>query len=297
MQYGIKLGLPSRGAYGKAFVNIRRPKLEDLVDYFQAGDNSVVAKNQFVNGICDTDLSKYPTGDREYVFVNLRSLVNTNIITGTVLCEKQGCGSEVVYMLDLKDCKVNQLPEDFIVDYELKFPSKGVSKKINLLTQEKEEILENYIRFYSAANIELANSDLGENLHEFARYACMFSDSTDISMVDYNVTFLRELDWSEFEVLMMYDVAFECGPEVFVHAKCDNCKQNYKIKIKTDNSFFGLSLEGLINRHRFLARASNIGFQDFLKYTMPMLENITVGEVTRINDTNTKIKAARSKRK
>jgi hypothetical protein len=297
MQYGIKLPLPSRGRYGKTFVNIRRPRMEDLVDYFQSGNNSVVAKNQFISLVCDTDLSGYPVGDREYIFVNLRSLINSNVITGTIPCERQGCGSTVAYVMDLKECKVHQLPDDFQVDYEMDFQSAGVKKAINLLTVEREELLENYIGFYEAADIPLAHSDLGENLYEFARYACMFKDSVDIAKVDENVQFLRDLDWSEFEWIMLYDIVFECGPDIVNDTVCDSCKKQYRIRVKTDNSFFGISLEGLINRHRFLAKASNIGFSDFLKYTMPLLETVTVGEVTRIRDLNAKIKAERAKRR
>jgi len=293
--YGIKIPLPSRGHYGKSFVNVRRPKLGDLMDYFQNGNMSVTSKNSLIKAVCDTDLSGYPVGDREFVFVNLRSTVSSNLITGSVPCTREDCGATVVYLLDLSKCKVGQLPADFQKDFELEFPISKQKKVINIVTVEKEELLEDYIRFYEAADIRLANSDLGENLHEFARYACMFNDSLTVADVDKNVSFLRGLDWTDFEVLLMYDVSFTCGPDVVTEAKCDECGQVHRIRIKTDSSFFGLSFEGLLNRHRFLAKASNIGFSDFLKYTVPVMHTVTEGEVQRTKDQNAKIKSARAK--
>jgi hypothetical protein len=200
-------------------------------------------------------------------------------------------------MLDLGKCKVSQLPSDFQRDFEIEFPISKVKKTINLVTVEKEELVEDYVRFYTTSSVPLANSDLGENLEEFARYACMFSDSVGVADVDKNVSLLREFDWTDFEILLMYDISFECGPEVVTEVACDKCDQLHRIRIKTDSSFFGLSLEGLLNRHRFLAKASNIGFSDFLKYTVPVMQTVTEGEVQRTKDQNAKIKAARSKRR
>lgn len=295
--YGIKIQLPSRGKYGKTSVNIRRPKVDDLMDFFQSGNNSVIAKNQLIKQLCDTDIGKYPTGDREFIFVNIRSLVNSNTIAGAIPCTNERCGQTVAYMVDLSKCRVNQLPDDFQKDYEFTFPNSGEKKVFNLLTVEREELLEDYIRLYESADLKLANSDLGENLHEFARYACMLGDSNNVADVDRNVTFLRELPWGDFEKLMLYDIAFDCGPDISAETMCDDCKKKYRIRIKTDSSFFGISLEGLISRHRFLAKASNIGFSDFLKYTVPVMHTVTEGEVQRVREQNAKIKAARGKRR
>jgi hypothetical protein len=117
--YNIKISLPSRGKYGATYVKIRRPKLMDILDYLQSGDSSVISKNMFVEKLCDTNIKSYPIGDREFIFANIRSLVGDSILSGTFPCEKEGCKDTIVYILDLKKCKVNQLPEDFISNYEV----------------------------------------------------------------------------------------------------------------------------------------------------------------------------------
>lgn len=295
--HGIRIQLPSRGHYGMSSINMRRPKLSDLIEYFQSGNNSIVSKNALIQSLCEEDISKLPVGDREFLFTNIRSLVNSNTLSGTVPCTTEGCGDSVVYILDLSSCKVSQLPEDFISNYALKFPICGITKVVNVLTVEKESLLEDYIRFYESSDVPLQHSDLGDNLYDFAKYACMLGDSVSIGSVDKNIGFLRDLDWSDFEKLMLYDVLFECGPEVVAEAQCSSCKQRYRVRIKTDSSFFGLSLEGLISRHRFLAKASNIGFTDFLNYTVPLLNTVTEGEVQRVREHNSKVKATKRSRR
>jgi hypothetical protein len=297
--HGIKIQLPSRGHYGPPAIQIRRPKLGDLIDYFQAGDNSVVSKNSLIQGLCSegVELGKLTTGDREFIFTNIRSLVNSNVITGTAGCTTPGCGETIPYVLDLSKCKVDQLPADFRKDYELTFPISGKKKVINILTVEREELLEDFVRFYESTDVPLQHSDLGPNLYEFARYGCMLHDSDSVAKLDENIAFLRELHWDDFELLLLYDISFETGPRVVAETQCDACKQKYRIRIKTDNSFFGLSLEGLINRHRFLAKASNIGFDDFLKYTVPLMHTVTEGEVERVKAHNAKVKAQNAKKR
>ena len=293
--YGIKLQLPSNGAYGVNTVGVKRLNVKDLLDYFQS-DNSIFAKNELIKNICDTDLTDYPVGDREFVFSQLRSLINSNVINGTFSCENEECNSVVVYIVDLGQVKVNILPSDFRKDYEYKFPICGETKKLNVLTVRSEKLMLDYLSMYEVSETELPHSDLGANLSEFARYACMLGNPKDKVDVDENITFLRELDWADFEQLLMYDVSFECGPEITANAVCDNCKEKYKVRIKTDNTFFGLTLEGLISKHRFLAKAANIGFQDFMDYSVPILDNVVTSELNRIKEQNAKIKSAKNKR-
>ena len=296
--YGISISLPSRGKYGKSSVEIRRPKLYDILDYLQAGDNGVASKNALIRDLCDTDLSKYPEGDREYIFVTLRTLIRDAVITGTFPCEQKGCNDIVVYSLNLQNCKVNQLPDDFISGYELEFPICGVKKKLNLVTVEKGALLEEYTRFYETADNGLLHTDLGENLHELARYACMFEDTKSLQDIDANITLMRnDFDWTDFEILMAYDLAFQCGPEVVSDTKCDNCKTKYKVNIKTDSSFFGLSIEGLVRKHKFLAKMANIGFKDFMEYTVPVMNTVVEDEIQAVKEHNEKIRKIRSTNK
>jgi len=294
--YNIKISLPSRGKYGATYVKIRRPKLMDILDYLQSGDNSVISKNVFVEKLCDTNIKSYPIGDREFIFANIRSLVGDSILSGTFPCEKEGCKDTIVYILDLKKCKVNQLPEDFISNYEVEFPFSKEKKILNLLTVEKEELLESYISYYETAETELIHSSIGDNLYELARYACMFSDSVTIKDIDDNITFLTEkLTWDDFlQVMMAYDIGFQCGPELVVTSKCDTCGALYNIQIKTDSSFFGLSIEGLIRKHKFLAKA-NIGFKDFLEYSVPLMNKAVEDEVERIKEHNESVRRQTSK--
>lgn len=294
----IKIQLPSRGHYGNTSILIRNPKLEDIMEYLQAGNNSVVAKNALISSLCDDiDIRSLPVGDREYIFTSIRSMVNSNVITGTTTCMNEGCGETIPYMLDLGSCKVNHLPYDFKKDYELVFSISNKKKVVNLLTVGREELLEDYIHFYEAADVPLQHSDLGPNLYEFARYGCMLGDSENVAKLDENIEFLRNLPWSDFELLLLYDISFDIGPRVVADAQCSHCKQQYRIKIKTDSSFFGLSLEGFIHRHRFLAKASNIGFADFLKYTVPVMNTVTEGEIQRVKDTNAKVRQNNSRKR
>lgn len=286
--YGIKLQLPSRGKYGKSFVNVCRPKAGDLLEYLQA-DNSITAKNMFVQGLCDTDLSKYPIGDREFIFANLRAMVNSTTITGVLPCTNDNCGCSVIYGLDLRTVKVNQLPQDFEADFEVTLPYSKETRVFNMLTLEKEELVDNYLLYCNSAEGEMVNMDLGDNLPEFAKYATMTTQVQTVQELDVEITKLRELDWSDLECMIMYDVMFECGPVIRTSAVCE-CGQHYNIKVKTDSTFFGLSLEGLINKHRFLSRNSGVSFKDFCDYTIPMMDNVTEGEVLRIQDYNSKIK-------
>lgn len=295
--YNIKIQLPSRGKYGSNNVNLRRPKLYDIMDYLQTGDNSIMSKNALIKELCDTDLSNYPVGDREFVFVTLRSLIRDSLVTGTFACEGKDCKDIVAYVLNLKDCKVNQLPEDFIPNYELEFPIGKIKKKLNVLLVKKEELLEEYVRYYETSDEKLLHSDLGDNLYEIARYACLFEDTIDIQSLDSNITFLRELDWVDFEILMAYDIAFPCGPEVSAKAECNTCKMKYRVQVKTDSSFFGLSIENLVRKHTFLAKMSGIGFKDFVEYTVPVMNAVVETEIASVKEHNEKLKAARSKRK
>lgn len=275
---GTRLALPSRGRYGEYYVDIKRPTVGDLVDYLQAGDSSFTAKINFVSELAGFDFSDYPEGDLEHVFVSIRSLVNTSTVAGSIVC---GCTEPVYYFLELSKCQVDMLPDDFEPNYEFTFPVSGVKRKLNLLTVKKKLLMEDYLRFYQYSDYPLLHTDLGDNLEEFAKYACMLDESDSLEGIDKNITFLRNLDWTDFEKIVLYAVMFPCGPVVAAKAKCSKCEKNYNIRIRTDASFFGLTLEGLLGRHRFLARTAHIGFNDFLSYTMPVLNKVATAEIER----------------
>ena len=281
--YSHKLQLPSRGRYGKAFVKVRQPVLEDLWAYLSYSGSSVSAKNEFVKSLCDTDLSEYPTGDRDYVFISIRNMVTEPVISGNLTCTDAMCGAEVPYWYDVRKAKVSQLPNDFERDFTMQFPGVAVEKSMNVLTVQAEELLEEYVGLYETADSkDLPNSDLGEDLYTFGKYACLFGDSTDPDKVDENVSLLRKFTMDDMKLLLFYDVTFKCEVDLTVEAKCEACGKQYRIKLREDSSFFGLSLGSLLKKHSFLARSTNIGFQDFLKYSIQDMKAVAEQETDRI---------------
>ena len=57
------------------------------------------------------------------------------------------------------------------------------------------------------------------------------------------------------------------------------CERLWKVKFHIDSDFLGISLSSLMTKHRFLAKAANIGFQDFLNYTVRELNDIVDEEI------------------
>jgi hypothetical protein len=287
--FTIKKQLPSRGKYGLLSVMLSRPVLQSVVDYLQS-DNSLDSKLVFVQSNVQENIDNLPYGDIEFLFANLRGLINSTTITGVLPCTKKDCGSEVVYVLDLTTCRVNQLPDDFVADYKHKLPVSGDTLNMNVFRVRDVKLVDSYITYYDTADGELPNVDLGDNLYEFARYACMTRNVESVEELDKQVSYLRSLDWTDFESILLYDVMFECGPVLRVDTKCDKCGQKYGISVKTDSTFFGLSLEGLINRHRFLARTVGVTFSDFCKYTVPVMDAVSIGETERVREQKSKRK-------
>jgi len=91
--------------------------------------------------------------------------------------------------------------------------------------------------------------------------------------LEKNIEFLLDLDFTDFETLELYDIVFPCGPEMSVRVQCEKCKAHYRLVLKTDSAFFGLSWESLMRKHQFLSRHSSNSFDDYLKFTIQDLSN------------------------
>lgn len=296
--YVAKIQLPSNGKYGVTHVMLKRPTIGDLREYLSFKGSSVLIKNQLIERLCNVDLSGYPVGDREYVFVTIRGMVSAPIITDVFTCNKEGCEGEVDYKIDIREVKIHELPSSFIKDYKLVFPVCKKEKIVNIMTVEKESLLHDYIQVYEDAGVggSFQHIGLGEDLMTFAEKACMFGDTMDFDSMEKNITFLLDLDFTDFEVLELYDIVYQCGPEILAKAACPVCKKEYRIALKTDSAFFGLSWESMMRKHQFLSRHSSNSFDDYLKFTIQDLDNAYQIEKEVVKAQNAAIKKQRTKK-
>ena len=84
------LYLPSKGKFGPSKVIIKPPTVEDVSSFLSYTGNLKTSINALVNSVCDTDISGLPTGDRDFIFLNLRQMVASTPIEGSFTCS---CGS------------------------------------------------------------------------------------------------------------------------------------------------------------------------------------------------------------
>jgi len=169
--YVARIQLPSKGKYGVSHVKVKRPTIGDLRDYLSFKGSSVLIKNELVKKLCDTDLSEHPVGDREFVFVNVRGMVSAPVIADSFTCKH--CEAGVDYRLDTRKVPVAELPVSFVKDYELEFPVCKTKKIVNILTVEKEQLLQDFMQVYEEAGEEssLQHIELGKDLYTFAEKA------------------------------------------------------------------------------------------------------------------------------
>lgn len=283
-----RVALTSRGKYGKTHVGLRIPKIEDLWDYLSYTGDGSTAKFQLVQKCCDVDLSQYPEGDVEHLFLTMRGMVKDYVIIGQFDCTKEECQDTVLYREDLRKLQSTVLPNDFERDFELVFPVCKKEKIINLITVEKRNLIEEYLDMYKTARDgELKFESIykdetsGIGLDELVKYACMFQDSEDFDSIEKNIEFILGLDFTDFETLMLYDSMFSCGPQLHIACACDSCGKKYNVKIDTNSAFFGLDLNSLLRKHKFLAKASSITFADFKQYTVKEMENVAAMELNK----------------
>lgn len=265
---------------------IKNPTINDLWHYLSQIGQDSAAKINLVQSVCQTDLSDYPEGDSEHIFISLRGMVKDYIVSGQFQCTDQKCDDTILYRLDIKKLDSQTLPNDFERDYSFIFPISKQKKNLNLITVNKRVLIEEYLDMHRSADREMRFSDIykdsesGIGLDELVRFACMFSDSVDFTSIEENIAFILKLDFSDFEVLMLYDVMFNCGPKLYTRCECMECKKQYNVKIDTNSAFFGLSLDSLLRKHKFLAKTSNISFADFKEYTPKEMENVTAIELS-----------------
>lgn len=295
-EYPIKIQLTSRGHYGKSHVRMRQPKIRDIRTYLSMPGSSVSAKNAFIESIVeDDDISWMTVADREWLFITARVMIKSDIISDSFKCSTKDCDDSVLVLLDLNKVKVDELPDDFQKDFEFTFPVSKEKKVINVLTVAQEELLGEYVSMYQSGGEKMRHAAFGDTLPDVARYACMFKDSVDFKSLDENVAFLDNLDWDDFESLMLYDLLFDCTPEVVTEAKCDTCGKKYKVKFDSDKLLSGTNINSFLRQHRFLARTSNIDFNSFLEYTYEEMKAVSEDVSSQIQKQKDAMRKARRK--
>jgi len=287
--------LPSRGKFGESHVGLSFPTVEDIRNYLQASGKHFIAQNMMVDSVCDTDMNPYPIGDRDYLFVQSRSMINPNPLEGRWECGN--CEQMNKYILKSKDIHIYQLPDDFESPSKVTLPISKEEIRLTLLTVEREKKLNDYLELHETADDkeQMKHSDLGEDLETFATYAVMIVkeekiEELTVERINENIEYLRKLDYRDFEVLILFDVSFRCGPDLSTDEKCSNCGRPSRVRIKIDQHFFGISLKSILLKHRFLNKASNVGFQDFLKYTVTEMNEIVESEVSSRKKASSKVK-------
>lgn len=275
--YVLNIQLPSRGRVGESHAKVASPKVEHVREFLTFKGRFKTAINNIVSSLVDIDINKYPPGDRDFLFLNIRNLINEQPISVGYECS---CGEGNVATKEVSELEIDQLPDDFepILNIPLSKDYDGVETlKIRIFTVEMEELLDEYIDLRDSKDGDPAHKDLDEkDIQLFANYALMIDNGNSI---DENIDFIRKLDFADFEKIMVYDLAFSCGPKLFLTTSCKTCRKLWKIKFHIDSGFLGISLEGLMKKHRFLAKTSDIGFSDFLKYTTQELDKMVTQEV------------------
>lgn len=263
--FTLPIQLPSRGKFGKSHINLKAPTVDEIRAFLAFEGKHVQAINSLVNSLSDTPLDEYPVGDRNYVFVNIRKLVNPVPISGTFTCTTDDCNTANNFTIEFNEIEVVQLPNDFVHPSEITLPISHNTLKLSLITVAKELLLTNFLDLCASADDTYKHKDLGPDLEQFARYAMMLE--SDLSIED-RISKLREMDYTDYEVLMLYDAAFSTGPKISKRCVCSKCKRAWRVSVPLDSDFLGISLESLMVKHRFLSKTSSIGYQDFLKYTL-----------------------------
>lgn len=283
--YVIKVQLPSRGKYGHSHVRLSNPSVDHIRSFLAFKGKSVLAINSFVRAICEEPIDELPVGDRDYIFLNIRNMVNNQPYSGAFDCTS--CGhKDNNFSFSPSVIEVKQLPDDFEKDYKLVLPGIDEEVIINSLTVDREESILEYLDLHASADKPMNHTDLGKDLEQFARYAGMLTIGE--KTLDQKIEFLRKLDFAAFEIIVLYDVLFDCGPINDLVVECENCKKRFKMHIPIDETLLGISLSTLLTKHRFLSKVSNIGFQDFLKYSVSEMDMVVAKELELKQKSNPK---------
>lgn len=274
--YVAKVQLPSRGKFGPSHVKLSNPSVEDVREFLAFKGKNVTAINNMVRTICDTVIDDLPVGDRDYLYLNIRNMINPQQLGGSFECRY--CGEKGnIFSIPHSAIEVKQLPDDFEKDHKLRLPDVDKEVIINPYTVANEEKVLEYLDLHASADIPMKHSNLGKDLLLFARYAAMIK--TEETSLEEKIQFIRSLDFVAFELIVLYDVLFDCGPIMDVVVGCKECKKKAKVHIPIDDSLLGISLSSLLTKHRFLSKVSNIGFQDFLKYTVSEMDIVVSKEL------------------
>lgn len=274
--YVLKVQLPSRGKFGNSHIGLKSLTVDLVRQYLAYEGRHTIAINNLLKEVCDTDLSDYPIGDRDYVFIQLRQMINPTPIEGSWKCQYHKEPFLNSFRKEIKDIKIIQLPDDFQSPSEFTLPISKDKIKMTLLAVAGEEKVEEYLELHKTADSDMMHADLKDDLSTFAMYAVMIVNNKSI---EENISYLRSLDFTDFEMIMLYELSFKCGPDLSVDTKCKDCKKPWRIKISIDTGFLGISLRSLLIKHRFLAKTSNIGFNDFLNYTINEVDTVVKKEI------------------
>lgn len=276
--YVIKPQLPSRGKFGYTHGSLKSPTIDSIRSFLGLSGSLEKALSAFVQDNNEFSIANLPIGDRDTLFLSLRSIINPNPIDGAYLCSF--CNKSVPFVINYEDINVVQLPDDFESPSTIILPVSKETIKLTLVTVEKQNQIENYLELAETSEGEFPDKDLGEDLSLFVQYAVMIENDKSI---EKNIEFIRKLDIADFEVFLLYDASFSIGPDISKVCTCSKCKKETKVGVALDQEFLGINLKSLLLKHRFLAKSMNIGFQDFLKYTNTEANFIVEKELEYVN--------------
>lgn len=283
MNGGQLVQLPSRGKCGDSHVSIGPIKLETIRGVLTYEGDHKLAINKLIEEVTGQSIAHLPVGDRDYLYVTIRKILNDAPLSGTVECD---CGKTLPYVLEFANIQVTQIKDDLTIPAEFKLPVSKELVKMYLFTVAMEIERVKYLELHQTADSPMKHRELGEDLPLFVKFALMLAPVMDPAVVcnwpliiEEKITWLRNLDFKDFQAIMLFDLLFEIGPDVSTLVKC-TCGLVLRVKIPLDTTFLGISLNNLLIKHRFLAKSTrSIGYKDFLEYTVKEMEAVVNKEI------------------
>jgi hypothetical protein len=269
--YSTTVQLPSRGKIGESHASIRTPKILEIREFIAAQQEGTTALNQFIDSLVDINIGDYTLGDRDYLFLTLRGMINPKPLRSSFKCD---CGEQMLIVKEVDEIEVKQLPNDFQKSVEI--PISGGKLRLKPFLVKDEISQKKYLDLRKTSDGEEPHQELGNDIGLFVRYALMVDNGCSI---DENIDLLKNLDYTDFEKVVLYDLAFTCGPKLFSMEVCTACKRPWKVTYPIKADFLGISINSLLTKHRFLSKTTNIGFKDFLDYTTEEMDEVVKAEV------------------
>jgi len=272
----LRVQLPSRGKCGLTHVCISNPKISNIREFLSFEGKVLSAINQFVQSLCDSNINDILVGDRDYLVVNLRRLINPDAISGNYLCEI--CDTLNSADLPYSQIEVRQLPDDLPQPADLRLPVSGKPIRLKLVTVKMEQDIEDFLELQETTDTKdeyLAS--LGASLPIYVRYAVMIQDEK-LTLTD-KIKMLDELDYNDFEYISMFEASFPVGPMLVVDSVCKKCGNRARVSFPIDSHFLGLNLKSMLNKYRFLLKTTKVGFNDFLSFSVPEADTLVTEEM------------------